>query len=92
MLGAVNQVCQIFDSLGEEIPVSMISDKIRPYGGEFFSLPPSQKYMAEFVNWLRANEVIGACKQCGNEYIYDSVEQIAVDNKCMSCSGEIIAK
>lgn len=74
------------------VPVSMISDKIKPYGGDFFASPQAQKYITDFIGWMRANEVIGACKQCSSEYIYDSVEQIAADNVCMSCGGEIVAK
>lgn len=74
------------------VPVAMISDKIRPYGGEFFSLPPAQKYMQDFIGWMQSNEVTGKCKQCGDEYIYDSLEQIKSDNKCNSCGGEVVAK
>lgn len=74
------------------VPVSAISDKIRPYGGEFFSLPPAQKYMQDFIGWMQSNEITGACKQCSDEYIYDTLEQIAVDNVCMSCGGEIAPK
>ena len=74
------------------IPVSVISDKIKPYGGDYFSSPQAQKYMTTFVKWMRSNEVIGICKQCASEYIYDNVEQIVIDNKCMSCGGEVTAK
>ena len=70
------------------VPISVISDKIRPYGGEFFSLPISHKYMTEFITWLRSNEVVGKCSACNEEYIYDSKEQLAIDNKC-NCGGQI---
>lgn len=70
------------------IPVSVISDKIRPYGGEYFSSPQAQKYMTNFIGWMRASETIGKCSLCGEEYIYDNPEQLATDNRC-ACGGEI---
>ncbi len=70
------------------IPVSVISDKIKPYGGDYFSSQQAQAYMTNFVEWMHSNEVVGKCQICYQEFVYDSKEQLESDNKC-SCGGEI---